>query len=55
MLPGAVEGEFQVNIRPNSGSADGGPPPGGGKPAFTLKKTYKIEAKELNEIEVTVE
>lgn len=55
MLPGAVEGEFHVNIRPDSGSTDGGPPVGGGKPAFTLKKTYQIEAKELNEITVIVE
>lgn len=55
MLPGAVEGEFHVNIRPGSDSTDGGPPVGGGKPAFTLKKTYQIEAKELNEITVVVE
>ncbi|MEQ1824869.1 MAG: hypothetical protein ABL921_02955 [Pirellula sp.] len=54
-LAGAVEGEFHVNIRPDSGSTDGGPPIGGGKPAFTLKKTYQIEAKELNEITVIVE
>ena len=56
-LAGAVEGEFKVTIRP-SGSVDdgsGGPPVGGGKPAFTLKKTYKIEAKENNEITVIVE
>ena len=56
-LAGAVEGEFRVNIRPG-GSVDdgsGGPPIGGGKPAFTLKKTYKIEAKENNEITVVVE
>jgi len=55
MLPGAIEGEFNVNIRPDAGSTDGGPPVGGGKPAFTLKKTYHIEAKELNEIKVIVE
>ncbi len=55
MLPGAVEGEFRVNIRPGAGSTDGGPEVGGGKPAFTLKKTYKIEPKELNEITVTIE
>ncbi len=55
MLPGAVEGEFHVNIRPDSGSTESGPPVGGGKPAFTLKKTYQIEAKELNEITVLVE
>ena len=56
-LAGAVEGEFRVNIRP-SGSVDdgmGGPPLGGGRPEFTLKKTYKIEAKENNEITVVVE
>ena len=56
-LAGAVEGEFRVNIRPG-GSVDdgsGGPPVGGGKPAFTLKKTYKIEAKENNDITVVVE
>ena len=56
-LAGAVEGEFKVTIRP-SGSVDdgsGGPPVGGGKPAFTLKKKYKIEAKESNEITVIVE
>ena len=55
MLPGAVEGEFNVNIRPDAGSTDGGPEVGGGRPAFTLKKTYKIEPKEVNEIKVTVE
>ena len=55
MLPGAVEGEFKVNIRPDGGSMDGGPEVGGGMPAFTLKKTYKIEPKELNEITITVE
>ena len=33
----------------------GGPPLGGGRPEFTLKKTYKIEAKENNEITVVVE
>ena len=56
-LAGAVEGDFKVTIRP-AGSTDdgsGGPPVGGGKPAFTLKKTYKIEAKENNEITVVVE
>ena len=56
-LAGAVEGDFKVTIRPG-GSVDdgsGGPPIGGGKPAFTLKKTYKIEAKENNEITVVVE
>ena len=55
-LPGAVEGEFYVNIRPDAGAgADAGPPVGGGKQAFTLKKTYKIEAKENNEITIIVE
>ncbi len=56
-LAGAVEGEFKVTIRP-TGSVDdgtGGPPVGGGRPAFTLKKTYKIEAKENNDITVVVE
>ena len=56
-LAGAVEGEFKVTIRP-AGSIDdgtGGPPVGGGRPAFTLKKTYKIEAKENNDITVVVE
>ena len=56
-LDGAVEGEFHVNIRP-SGSIDdgkGGPVVGGGKQAFTLKKTYKIEAKGNNDITVVVE
>lgn len=56
-LAGAVEGEFHVNIRPGGSTDDGtgGPPVGGGKQAFTLKKTYKIEAKENNEITVVVE
>jgi hypothetical protein len=57
LLTGAVEGDFYVNIRPAAGSG-GGPPPGpggGGQAAFTLKKTYKIEAKENNEITVVVE
>jgi hypothetical protein len=56
-LAGAVEGEFKVTIRP-AGSTDdgtGGPPVGGGRPAFTLKKTYKIEAKENNDITVVIE
>jgi hypothetical protein len=56
-LAGAVEAEFLVTIRP-TGSVDdgtGGPPVGGGRPAFTLKKKYKIEAKENNEITVVVE
>jgi hypothetical protein len=56
-LAGAVEGDFKVTIRP-AGSVDdgtGGPPVGGGRPAFTLKKTYKIEAKENNDITVVVE
>jgi hypothetical protein len=56
-LPGAVEGDFKVTIRP-AGTVDdgtGGPPIGGGRPAFTLKKTYKIEAKENNNITVVVE
>jgi hypothetical protein len=56
-LAGAVEGEFHVNIRPGGSTDDGsgGPPVGGGKQAFTLKKTYKIEAKENNDITVVVE
>jgi hypothetical protein len=56
-LAGAVEGEFKVTIRP-AGSVDdgmGGPPIGGGRPAFTLKKRYKIEAKEHNDITVVIE
>lgn len=56
-LAGAVEGEFKVTIRP-AGSTDdgtGGPPVGGGRPAFTLKKRYRIEAKEHNDITVIVE
>jgi hypothetical protein len=56
-LGGAVEAEFLVTIRP-TGSVDdgtGGPPIGGGRPAFTLKKKYKIEAKENNDITVVVE
>jgi hypothetical protein len=58
-LAGAVEAEFRVTIRPG-GSADdgtGGPPVGvgRGRPAFTLKKTYKIEAKENNDLTVVVE
>jgi hypothetical protein len=54
LLKGAVEGEFYVNIRPGRGGGDD-PPIGGGKAAFTLKKTYKVEAKENNEITVVVE
>jgi hypothetical protein len=57
-LAGAVEGEFHVNIRPAGSIPDdgtGGPAFGGGKQAFTLKKTYKIEAKENNDITVVVE
>ena len=56
-LAGAVEGDFKVTIRP-TGSVDdgtGGPPVGGGKPAFTLKKRYKIEAKDNNEMTIVVE
>ncbi|HET6574966.1 MAG TPA: hypothetical protein VFG68_15275 [Fimbriiglobus sp.] len=56
-LAGAVEGEFKVTIRP-AGAVDdgkGGPPIGGGRPAFTLKKRYKIEAKENNDITVVIE
>lgn len=55
-LAGAIEGEFKVTIRP-AGTVDdgtGGPPIGGGRPAFTLKKTYKIEAKETNDLTVVV-
>src|SRR5262245_4773892 len=56
-LAGAVDAEFHVTIRP-SGSVDDGtsdPPVGGGRSAFTLEKTYKIEAKEVNDITVVVE
>ena len=56
-LTGAIEGDFKVTIRP-AGAVDdgkGGPPIGGGRPAFTLKKTYKIEAKENNDLTVVVE
>jgi hypothetical protein len=58
LLTGAVEGDFYVNIRPGGApNPDGSnePPAGGGKPAFTLKKTYKVDAKEDNEITVVVE
>jgi hypothetical protein len=56
LLTGAVEGDFYVNIRPAGGGGDpSAPPVGGGKAAFTLKKTYKVEAKENNEITVVVE
>ena len=56
-LAGAVEGEFKVTIRPTGSTDDGtgGPPVGGGRPAFTLKKRYKIEAKENNDITVVAE
>jgi hypothetical protein len=54
-LPGAVEGEFKVNIRPGSGNDSQAPPVFAGKAAFTLKKTYKIEAKENNELTIVVE
>jgi hypothetical protein len=55
LLTGAVEGEFHVNIRPAAGGNNVTPPVAAGKAAFTLKKTYKIEAKEVNEITVVVE
>ena len=56
LLKGAVEGDFYVNIRPGVGGGDNSTPPVfAGKAAFTLKKTYKIEAKENNEITVVVE
>jgi hypothetical protein len=57
LLTGNVEGECYVNIRPaGSVNPDGsGTPPGGGKPAFTLKKTYKVEPNENNDITVIVE
>jgi len=48
-LPGAVEGAFSVNVRPQGGA--GGP----GKGPVTLKKTYRVEAKDRNEITVVVE
>ncbi len=54
-LDGAVVGEFRVNIRPGRGGDGVNPPVGPGKPAFTLKKTYQVEAKENNEITVVVE
>ncbi len=58
MLNGAVVGDFYVNVRPTPGGnmddGSGGPPVGGGKSGFTLKEKYKIEAKELNELTVTV-
>jgi hypothetical protein len=56
LLTGAVEGDFYVNIRPGAGGGDTTTPPVfAGKAAFTLKKTYKVEAKEDNEITVVVE
>ncbi len=56
LLSGAVAGEFYVNIRPHAGGSDDiMPPVAAGKAAFTLKKTYKVEAKENNEITVVVE
>jgi len=56
LLKGAVEGDFYVNIRPGVGGGDNSTPPVfAGKAAFTLKKTYKVEAKENNEITVVVE
>ncbi|MCI0463399.1 MAG: hypothetical protein L0Z62_41205 [Gemmataceae bacterium] len=56
-LDGAVQGEFHVNIRPGPrGPLDpANPPVGRGMAAFTLKKTYKIEPKETNDITVIVE
>ena len=56
LLSGAVEGEFYVNIRPAAGSGDDvAPPVRAGKAAFTLKKTYKVEAKESNELTIVIE
>jgi hypothetical protein len=56
LLTGAVEGDFYVNIRPSRGGGDADTPPvGAGRAAFTLKKTYKVEAKEINEIKIVVE
>jgi hypothetical protein len=56
LLSGAVEGEFYVNIRPGGGAGDGvNPPVAAGKAAFTLKKTYKVEAKENNELTIVIE
>jgi len=56
LLQGAVEGEFYVNIRPKAGSGNTiAPPVAAGKAAFTLRKTYKVEAKENNDITVVVE
>ncbi|HEY8505119.1 MAG TPA: hypothetical protein VIL46_11095 [Gemmataceae bacterium] len=55
-LAGAVEGEFEVTIRPGGG--DGGGElmlVSGGASAFKLRKRYKVEPKELNEITVVVE
>lgn len=56
-LSGAVEGEFLVNIRPGPKvPVDPADPPSGRQMiAFTLKKKYKIEPKENNEITVVVE
>jgi hypothetical protein len=58
-LQGVVEGEFRVNILPGgrNGNAESGPvggPAGSGRP-FTLRKTYRIEAKDNSEITVVVE
>src|SRR5438132_1369513 len=57
-LPGAVEGEFLVNIRPGAGAGPLDPddmPAGRQMMGIKLKKTYKIEAKEVNDITVIVE
>jgi hypothetical protein len=54
-LAGSVEGECHVNIRPGRGGAPDAPPVGGGKAAFTLKKTYTVEAKPENDMTIVVE
>jgi hypothetical protein len=45
----AVAGEYHVNIYPYPGG------PGGGRGGYTLKKTYKIEPKENNELTILME
>lgn len=55
-LAGAVEGDFLVTIRPGGGDeGDELMLVSRGAQAFTLKKRYKVEAKEVNDITVVVE
>src|SRR5262245_41356936 len=54
-LTGSVEGECHVNIRPGQGGGPDAPPVGGGRAAFRLQKTYKVEPMEDNEITIVVE